>query len=84
MTVTLVYAARPPSVLQIGGRDGGMKRALACSFDVTTGTMFRETVLRIPSPAESWMLSLPVVFLLSCLWNFPFAIYSRFSDPIEL
>jgi spermidine synthase len=44
MTATLFYAARPPTVLVIGGSEGGMKRAIACSLDVATGALCRETV----------------------------------------
>jgi hypothetical protein len=49
MTATLFESRRPPVALIIGGSEGGMKRALACSYDVTTGTLYRETVLRIPT-----------------------------------
>ena len=63
LTVTLFYAVRPPTVLIIGGSEGGMKRAIACSFDMTTGTFYRETVLRIPSQSADRMESLPRVRL---------------------
>ncbi|KAK1757075.1 hypothetical protein QBC47DRAFT_412412 [Echria macrotheca] len=63
MTVTLFYAIRPPTVLLVGGSEGGTKRAIACSFDVTTGTLYRETVLRIPSQSVDRMDSLPRVRL---------------------
>lgn len=63
MTVTLFESRRPPVALLIGGLEGGMKRALACSFDITTGIMYRETVLRIPSNVDDKMLSLPRVRL---------------------
>ncbi|KAK4173351.1 hypothetical protein QBC36DRAFT_58534 [Triangularia setosa] len=55
MTVTLFYAVRPPTILVLGGSEGGMKRAIACSFDITTGTLYRETVLRIPSQSADRM-----------------------------
>ncbi|KAK4193995.1 hypothetical protein QBC40DRAFT_48483 [Triangularia verruculosa] len=58
MTVTLFYAVRPPTVLVLGGSEGGMKRAIACSFDLTSGTLYRETVLRIPSQSADRMESL--------------------------
>ncbi|RFU33032.1 hypothetical protein B7463_g3304, partial [Scytalidium lignicola] len=63
MTATLFYACRPPVALIIGGSEGGMKRALACSYDVTTGTMYRETVLRVPTQTVDAMHSLPRVRL---------------------
>jgi hypothetical protein len=49
MTATLFESCRPQVALIIGGSEGGMKRALACSYDVTTGTSYRGTVLRVPS-----------------------------------
>jgi hypothetical protein len=49
MTVTLFEAARPPTALVICGSEGGMKRAVGCSYDWTTGTLYRETVLRMPT-----------------------------------
>ncbi|AEO67483.1 uncharacterized protein THITE_118127 [Thermothielavioides terrestris NRRL 8126] len=61
MTATLFYAARPPTVLVVGGSEGGMKRALACSFDLATGTLVRETVLRIPTRSVGCMERLPRV-----------------------
>ncbi|KIW99999.1 uncharacterized protein Z518_10927 [Rhinocladiella mackenziei CBS 650.93] len=63
MTATLFEAYRPPVMLMIGGSEGGMKRALACSYDVATGTLYRETVLRIPSRTVDCMHSLQRVRL---------------------
>ena len=63
MTATLFYAVRPPTVLVMGGTEGGMKRAIACSFDITTGTLYRETVLRMPSQSADRMESLPRIRL---------------------
>ncbi len=63
MTATLFHAARPPMALIIGGSEGGMKRALACSYDITTGTMYRETVLRVPSQTVDKMHALPRIRL---------------------
>lgn len=63
MTVTLFEARKPPVAVLIGGSEGGMKRALACSLDITTGTMFRETVLRMPSQGMDKMLSMQRVRL---------------------
>ncbi|KAH9904158.1 hypothetical protein F4778DRAFT_780839 [Xylariomycetidae sp. FL2044] len=63
MTVTLFEAARPPVALLVGGSEGGMQRAIACSYDVTTGTMYRETVLRMPSSSLDHMHTLPRVRL---------------------
>jgi hypothetical protein len=33
----------------LSGAEGGMQRAVACSYDFTTQTMHRETVLRMPT-----------------------------------
>lgn len=63
MTATLFKARRPPVALIIGGSEGGMKRALACSYDITTGTLYRETVLRLPSQIVDKMHSLQRVRL---------------------
>jgi len=63
MTATLFESCRPPVALIIGGSEGGMKRALACSYDVTTGTLYRETVLRVPSQTVDKMHSLQRVRL---------------------
>ncbi|OCL00677.1 uncharacterized protein K441DRAFT_531540, partial [Cenococcum geophilum 1.58] len=51
MTVTLFQAARPPVAFIIAGAEGGMQRAIGCSYDWTTETMYRETVLRFPTTA---------------------------------
>jgi hypothetical protein len=63
MTVTLFEARHPPVALIIGGSEGGMKRAFACSYDITTGTLYRETVLRVPSQIVDKMHSLQRVRL---------------------
>jgi hypothetical protein len=47
MTVTLFEARRPPEVLLVCGSEGGMQRALGCSFEWTTSTFYKETVLRL-------------------------------------
>ena len=47
MTVTLFEAVRPPVAVVICGAEGGMQRALLCSQDWTSGTLYRETVLRM-------------------------------------
>jgi hypothetical protein len=47
MTVTLFRAVRPPVAVMICGREGGMQRAVLCSYDWRTQTFCRETVLRM-------------------------------------
>ena len=40
-------AERPPIVALLCGSEGGMQRAVMCSYDWTTQTLYRETVLRM-------------------------------------
>ncbi|KAL5326555.1 hypothetical protein ACEPPN_004241 [Leptodophora sp. 'Broadleaf-Isolate-01'] len=47
MTVTLFEAVKPPVAVLLCGSEGGMQRALACSYEWTTGVCYRETVLRM-------------------------------------
>lgn len=47
MTVTLFMALRPPTVVLCCGQEGGMQRALLCSLDWTSSTLYRETVVRM-------------------------------------
>jgi hypothetical protein len=55
MTVTLFEAARPPVAVLICGREGGMQRAVLCSYDWRTQTFCRETVLRMKTMAVDKM-----------------------------
>lgn len=47
LTATAFYAERPPSVVLICGQEGGMQRAVLCSYDWTTQTFCKESVLRM-------------------------------------
>lgn len=47
MTVTMFEAVRPPVVALMCGSEGGMQRAVLCSYDWTNQTLYRETVLRM-------------------------------------
>lgn len=49
MEITLFEAIRPPTVFMFCGAEGGMQRAIGCSYDFTTETFYRETVLRLPT-----------------------------------
>lgn len=40
-------AERPPVVALLCGSEGGMQRAVMCSYDWATQTFYRETVLRV-------------------------------------
>lgn len=55
MTATLFHAARPPVCFVLAGSEGGMQRAIGCSYDWTTATLYRETVLRMPTPIQESM-----------------------------
>ena len=50
MTVTVFAAARPPTVALLCGKEGGMVRGLLCSYNVETGGLRREAVLRRETP----------------------------------
>ena len=63
MAVTLFTAARPPGAVLLCGEEGGMQRALLCSYDWTTSTLCRETVLRMESTVIDKMQSMPRVRL---------------------
>ncbi|KAI4092456.1 MAG: hypothetical protein L6R37_007571, partial [Teloschistes peruensis] len=56
MTVTLFATVRPPVAVLACGKEGGMQRALLCSYDWTNNTLYRETVIRIETPAY-WKMS---------------------------
>ncbi|MCJ1262456.1 hypothetical protein MMC22_002326 [Lobaria immixta] len=47
MTVTMFEAVRPPVMALMCGSEGGMQRAVLCSYDWTSQTMYRESVLRM-------------------------------------
>lgn len=47
LTVTLFEAVRPPTAVVLCGEEGGMQRALLCSYDWASQTLFRESVLRM-------------------------------------
>jgi hypothetical protein len=47
MTVTMFRAVRPPVAVLLCGSEGGMQRAVMCSYDWRTQTLYRETVLRM-------------------------------------
>ena len=47
LTVTMIEAERPPVAVVVAGAEGGMQRALLCSYDWATQTMYRESVIRL-------------------------------------
>ncbi len=50
MTVTVFAAARPPSVALLCGKEGGMLRAVLCSYERSTNSLQKECVLRMETP----------------------------------
>lgn len=59
--MTMFQAVRPPTCIFLCASEGGMQRAVACSYDWTTKTMYRETVLRMPTTALNRMDRVPRV-----------------------
>ncbi|KAK6532505.1 hypothetical protein TWF281_006694 [Arthrobotrys megalospora] len=55
MEVTLFEAVNPPISFFLCASEGGMQRAIGCSYDWTTQTMYRETVLRLPTATLEFM-----------------------------
>jgi hypothetical protein len=49
-TVTMFEAVRPPVAVLICGHEGGMQRALMCSYDWKSQTLYKETVVRMETP----------------------------------
>ncbi|RHZ45938.1 uncharacterized protein CDV56_104441 [Aspergillus thermomutatus] len=47
LTVTLFRAVRPPVAMLLCGSEGGMQRALLCSYDWKSQTLYRESVLQV-------------------------------------
>ncbi|KAJ5946454.1 hypothetical protein N7454_003293 [Penicillium verhagenii] len=52
MTVSVIAAERPPVVALITGREGGMLRALLCSWRFDKNCLYRECVVRMRSSLE--------------------------------
>jgi hypothetical protein len=50
LTVMMFAAVRPPVAVLLCGSEGGMQRAVMCSYDWPTQTLYRETVLRMETP----------------------------------
>lgn len=53
MTVSVIAAERPPVVALICGREGGMVRALLCSWRFEQNCLYRECVVRMRSSVEN-------------------------------
>ncbi|KAL9085231.1 MAG: hypothetical protein Q9165_007665 [Trypethelium subeluteriae] len=59
MTVFLFLAKRPPTAFLICGQEGGMQRAVGVSYDHTSETVHRETVLRFETTTLQRMAPVP-------------------------
>ncbi|KAJ5054505.1 uncharacterized protein L3040_000777 [Drepanopeziza brunnea f. sp. 'multigermtubi'] len=61
LSVSVFSAERPPTVALLCGREGGMLRAVLCSWRFKNDCLYRETVIRMPSDvyesakAKSWL-----------------------------
>ncbi|KAI0873098.1 hypothetical protein GGS24DRAFT_517910 [Hypoxylon argillaceum] len=49
LTVSIFSAERPPTVALLCGREGGMLRAVLCSWQFENNCLFKETVIRMPT-----------------------------------
>ncbi|KAL4871030.1 hypothetical protein BDV12DRAFT_194942 [Aspergillus spectabilis] len=52
LSVSVIAAERPLVVALICGREGGMLRALLCSWQFESNTLYRETMMRMRSSLE--------------------------------
>jgi hypothetical protein len=71
MTVTVFAAERPPSVALLCGKEGGMLRAVLCSYERSTNTLQKECVLRMETPMWDQSKVMGWVKLSSDFFNFP-------------
>jgi hypothetical protein len=61
LTVSVFSAERPPTVALLAGREGGMVRAVLCSWRFKNDCLYKETVVRMPSDVfeaatrKSWL-----------------------------
>lgn len=59
MQLILFEAVRPPVTLMFCASEGGMQRAIGCSYEWESQTMYRETVLRMPTTSLNRMDRVP-------------------------
>ena len=50
LTVTMFSAVRPPVAVVLCGEEGGMQRALLCSYESCTQILYKESVMRMETP----------------------------------
>lgn len=65
LTVSIFQSRRPPTVALITGSEGGMLRAVLCSWRFSTDCLYKETVMRMPS--DTWHSAKATGWLKLCL-----------------
>ncbi|KAI1847079.1 hypothetical protein JX265_006727 [Neoarthrinium moseri] len=65
LSVSIFSAERPPTVALLCGREGGMLRAVLCSWQFENDCLYKETVVRMPS--NVWNAATPKGWLKICL-----------------
>ena len=55
LTVSIFQARKPPTVALICGAEGGMLRAVLCSWRFANDCLYKETVIRVPT--STWELT---------------------------
>ncbi|KAI0134296.1 hypothetical protein BJ170DRAFT_679200 [Xylariales sp. AK1849] len=65
LSVSIFSAERPPTVALLCGREGGMLRAVLCSWQFENDCLYKETVIRMPSSV--WDAATPKGWLKVCL-----------------
>ena len=61
LTVSIFQARRPPTVALICGAEGGMLRAVLCSWRFANDCLYKETVIRVPT--STWEQTKPAGWL---------------------
>ena len=65
LSVSIFSAERPPTVALLCGREGGMVRAVLCSWRFENDCLYKETVVRVPSTV--YESAIPKDWLKLCL-----------------
>ncbi|KAI0151437.1 hypothetical protein BJ166DRAFT_536066 [Pestalotiopsis sp. NC0098] len=65
LSVSIFSAERPPTVALLTGREGGMLRAVLCSWQFENDCLYKEAVVRMPS--NVWDSATPKGWLKVCL-----------------
>ncbi|KUI63518.1 hypothetical protein VM1G_10276 [Cytospora mali] len=65
LSVSILSAERPPTVALLCGREGGMLRAVLCSWRFENDCLYKETVVRMPSTVYEY--ATPKDWLKLCL-----------------